>query len=163
MSNNTEHKCCDNNFQCPQSQRASILLHVYPSPPSTPHPQINLRVSTEVQKECKAWLRSASVFQQHGSHPQADHPRPGVQRLDLLPSLNIVQDGRRFNKCTLQNESEPILTSRPPSLSVSIPYDKVKQTAWPMAALLGFLWGANRLAAGRQSQASGLPSGEKHK
>lgn len=90
--------------------------------------------------------------------PTSGSSKTRVKHLELLPSLNISQDGQRFNKCTLQNESMPILTSRPPSLRVSIQYYKVKQTA-----LLGFLWGANRSAAGKQNEASGLESGEKHK
>lgn len=39
-----------------------------------------------------------------------------VRTLDPLPSLNIIQDGQRFNKCTLQNESVLIPPSHPPSL-----------------------------------------------
>lgn len=63
--------------------------------------------------------------------PTSGSSKTRVKILELLPSLNIVQDGQRFNKCTLQNESMPILTSHPPSLHVSIQYDKVKQTAGP--------------------------------
>lgn len=63
--------------------------------------------------------------------PTGGSSKTRVKSLDLLPSLNIIQDGQGFNKCTLQKESMPILTSRPPSLRVSIQYDKVKQTAGP--------------------------------
>lgn len=82
------------------------------------------------RKNAKLGFRPLSISAIQIS-PTGGSSKTRAKGLEPLPSLNIVQDGQRFNKCTLQNESMPILTSRPPSLRVSIQYDKVKQTAVP--------------------------------
>lgn len=127
---------------------------------------MNLQVSTEVQKECGAWRRTAQHF---SSTTDLDRKPivPDKSQMFGTPSQSKHRQKKKMSEdltsAPLKNEPKPILTFSPPSLHVSIQHDKVKQTSQPVEVLLGLLLGANRPAVGERSEASGLESGVKRK